>query len=103
VFRIHPAGLPEELALSGYLENLLRGTEIVAGKYIGRRVFLAAQGRTTTQAWPGFRVEYTANGGFSLEATWEPRFLPTEPSLASEQEATTARAFGAFLFWKRRF
>ena len=103
VFRIHPAALPEELAFSGYFQNLLRGTELVAGKYVTRRVFLAAQGRTTTESWPGFRLEYTARGGLSLEATWEPRFLPTEPSLAVDQEATSARAFGAFLFWRRRF
>jgi hypothetical protein len=103
VFRVHPAPLPEELAFSGYFANFLRGTELVAGKYLTRRVFLAAQGRTTTESWPGFHLEYTARGGFSLEATWEPRFLPTEPSLALDQQATSARAFGAFLFWRRRF
>jgi hypothetical protein len=44
-----------------------------------------------------------ADRGFSFEATWEPRFLPTDPSLATDQEATTARALGAFLFWRQRF
>jgi hypothetical protein len=71
--------------------------EVLAGKYLGSRVFLAAQGRTTTQAWPGLRVEYAADRGFSFHATWEPRFLPTEPSLVTNQEATAARVFGAFL------
>jgi autotransporter translocation and assembly factor TamB len=103
VFRIRPAELPEELAFSGYFQNFLRGTEVLAGKYLGSRVFLAAQGRMTTQAWPGMRVEYAADRGFSFEATWEPRFLPTEPTLVTDLEATTARVFGAFLRWRRRF
>jgi hypothetical protein len=103
VFRIHPADLPSELAFSGDFGNFLRGTEVVAGKYLTSRLFLAAEARTTTEAWPGFRIEYDAQTGFSWVLTWEPRFLPVEPSLAADQTARSARVFGTFLYWSRRF
>lgn len=103
VFRVHPADLPPELAFSGQFGNFLRGTELVMGKYLGSRLFLAAQGRPTTEAWPGFRVEYTAPNGFSWESFWEPRYLPVEPSLSVEQSARSSRVLGSFLFWRRRF
>jgi hypothetical protein len=103
MFRIHPAELPEEAAFSGYFENFLRGTEVVAGKYLGTHLFLAAQGRTTTETWPGLRVEYETERGFSWVTSWEPRFLPSEPSLEADQSASSTRAFGTFFFWSRRF
>jgi translocation and assembly module TamB len=103
VFRVHPADLPPELAFSGQFGNFLRGTELVMGKYLGSRLFLAAQGRPTTEAWPGFRVEYTAPNGFSWETFWEPRYLPVEPSLSVDQSARSSRVLGSFLFWRRRF
>ena len=103
VLRIHPADLPSELAFSGDFGNFLRGTEVIAGKYLSPRLFIAAEGRTTTEAWPGFRIEYDAPTGFSWVMTWEPRFLPVEPSLASDQNARSARVFGTFFYWSRRF
>ena len=103
VFRVHPADLPPELAFSGEFGNFLRGTELVMGKYLGSRLFLAAQGRPTTEAWPGFRVEYTAPNGFSWETFWEPRYLPMQPSLSVDRSARSSRVLGSFLFWRRRF
>jgi translocation and assembly module TamB len=103
IFRVHPAELPEELAFDGQLGNFLRGTEVVAGKYLTSRLFLAVEGRTTTEAWPGFRVEYTQEDGFSWVMTWEPTYLPVQPSLEMDQSARSTRVFGTFLFWSRRF
>jgi translocation and assembly module TamB len=103
IFRISPADLPAELAFSGQFGNFLRGTEVVAGRYFGSRLFVGAQGRTTTEAWPGLRAEYRAPGGFTWETTWEPRFLPSEPTLETDQVFRSTRALGSFLFWRRRF
>ena len=102
MFRVNPADLPAELAFSGQFGNFLRGTEIVVGKYVTPRWFVAAEGRTTTETWPGFRVEYVARGGFSWVTTWEPRYLPIAPALG-DQTARSTRAFGSFLTWTRRF
>jgi translocation and assembly module TamB len=103
MFRVNPADLPAEVAFSGQFGNFLRGTEIVVGKYVTPRWFVAAEGRTTTETWPGFRVEYIARGGFSWVTTWEPRYLPIAPALDSDQTARSTRAFGSFLTWTRRF
>src|SRR5690606_17315179 len=46
VLRVSPADdLPEEVVFGGAFENILRGTEIEAGKYFSRRLFVSAQGR----------------------------------------------------------
>jgi hypothetical protein len=103
VFRVHPADLPAELAFSGQFGNFLRGTEVVVGKYVSPRFFVAAEGRTTTETWPGFRVEYIGRGGFSWTTTWEPRYLPIQPALDSDRTARSTRSFGSFFVWTRRF
>ncbi|MEX2530975.1 MAG: translocation/assembly module TamB domain-containing protein [Gemmatimonadota bacterium] len=103
IFRVRPADLPPELAFSGQVGNFLRGTEVLLGRYVGNRLFVAAQGRTTTDAWPGLRLEYRAPGGFLAEGVWEPRYLPREPTLMTTQAAQSARVLGAFIFWSRRF
>lgn len=102
VVRIEPAELPEELAFEGYLENLLRGTQVEAGKYLSRRLFVAATGRPTTETWPGLTVEYRAPGGFRLTGSWEHRYLPSLPTFGTDAEATRTRSLGVFLFWEPR-
>jgi autotransporter translocation and assembly factor TamB len=102
VFRIRTATLPEELGFESFLTNLGRGTEVQAGKYVTPRLFFAVNARATN-AIPGLRMEYTTINGWSVESTWDLRYMPTLPSLAEDIEASRSRTFGAFVFWKRRF
>jgi len=105
VFRIHPGTLPDELNFGGYFQNVLRSTQIEAGKYVVPHLYAALEGHATA-VLPGLRLEYESRGGFSWRATWEPRYLPLKPSLTEVSGATQAqqaRVFGAFLFWIRRF
>jgi hypothetical protein len=101
VFRVRPATLPSELSFNNYFQNVLRGTEIEAGSYVTPRLFVAADGRATGD-WPGIRAEYETPTGFSWITTWQPRYLPSQPSLV-ERDATQTRVFGAFMYWTKRF
>ncbi|HEX6559629.1 MAG TPA: translocation/assembly module TamB domain-containing protein, partial [Longimicrobiales bacterium] len=56
VFRVHAGELPAEAAFQGYFQNLVRGTEVEAGKYIRPRLFLEARGRLSTA--PGVQLQY---------------------------------------------
>jgi translocation and assembly module TamB len=102
VLRIHPAPLPSEFAFERYFDNVLRGTEVEAGKYLGDRLFVAGHARLSSPV-PGVRVEYGLATGLTWEAAWEPRYLPSEPTLSADATATEARTLGTFLIWKRRF
>lgn len=102
VFRVAPAELPEELALEGYFQNLLRGTRLEVGTYVTPRLFVGASGRTTTESWPGFTAEYRTSSGLRWSSLWEPRFLPSAPRFDPDQIATQTRVLGLFLFWERR-
>lgn len=100
VFRITPADLPAEMFTGSYLD-VLRGTEIEAGRYISPRLFLAAQARAGLNR-PGIRMEYWTPQGFQWHASLQPRFLPREPTL-TEQDLRRGNVFGAFLFREWRF
>nr|MBA3970384.1 translocation/assembly module TamB domain-containing protein [Gemmatimonadota bacterium] len=101
VFRISPTDLPSELRLDG-ASNLLRGTELEAGRYLTSRWFVAGQGRAT--ALPGVRVEYRTPAGFRWMTTWEPRYQPAEPSFSTADEVVAQRrVLGTFLFWEWRY
>jgi autotransporter translocation and assembly factor TamB len=100
VFRITPADLPSEL-FTGRYTDILQGTEIEAGRYISPRLFVAAQARTGLNR-PGLRAEYWTPSGFQWRASWQPRFLPTEPTL-TDGEPRRGGVFGAFLFREWRF
>ncbi|MBV9773021.1 MAG: translocation/assembly module TamB domain-containing protein, partial [Gemmatimonadetes bacterium] len=101
VFNITPAPLPPELAVQGYL-NIFRGAQFEAGRYLGSRWFLAGQGRTAAII-PGLRLEYRTNRGFQWVTSWEPRYLPQQPSLTLSQTPNTTNVFGLFLQWQRRY
>lgn len=103
VLRISPADLPDELIFGGSWENVLRGTEIEAGKYLNRQLFVSVRGRPTPDAYPGLRLEYRTPGGLRWVNTWEPRFLPSQPTFELDAQATSKQVFGSFLFWERRF
>ena len=105
VLRISPADdLPTELVFGGAFQNILRGAEIKAGKYLTRQLFISAQGRATTETVPGLLVEFRPGEGFILRSTWEPRYLPREPTFATDEPGVDPkRTFGLFLLWQRRY
>lgn len=102
VLNISPAPLPAEIASGRFdVVTVLRGTEIEAGSYLSPRLFAATQLRPTLIT-PGARLEYRTPQGFRWTVGWEPRFLPSVPSLA-EREPQRATVFGSFLLREWRF
>lgn len=101
VFRVHAGELPAEAAFQSYFRNIVSGTEIEAGKYITPRLFLEARGRTNTT--PGLSVQYRGQLGLTWTGTWEPRYMPVEPSLATTTTAARRRTLGLLLLWQRRY
>lgn len=101
VFRVHAGELPAELAFESYLQNFLRGTEIEAGKYLRPRLFFEARGRISTV--PGFSLQYRSPRGIIWSGTWEPRYMPAEPSFESALRAARKRPLGVLMQWNRRF
>jgi translocation and assembly module TamB len=101
VFRIHPGELPPEAAFQNAYHNFFTGTEFEAGKYLSPNLFAEVRGRAST--FPGLAVQYRTRFGLNWTTTWEPRYLPVEPSFSTTQTASQVRAFGTFLLWSRRF
>jgi translocation and assembly module TamB len=100
VFRITPADVPAEIFTGSYLD-VLRGTEVEAGRYVSPRLFVAGHLRAASPL-PGVRVEYRTPQGFQWVTSWTPRFQPSEPTLG-ETEPNRRRVFGSFLFREWRF
>jgi translocation and assembly module TamB len=100
VFRVHPGELPPEATYQGSFQNFLTGTEIEAGKYLTPRFFVELRGRAST--FPGLAAQYRERSGFQWLGSWEPRYLPTEPSF-SNTLATQRRALGTLFLWTKRF
>jgi translocation and assembly module TamB len=100
VFRITPADVPAEVFTGSYLD-VLRGTEVEAGRYVSPRLFVAGQLRAASMV-PGVRVEYRTPRGFQWVTSWAPRFAPAEPTL-EDSEPNRRRVFGSFLFREWRF
>ena len=100
VFRITPASVPADI-FSGSYVNVLRGTEMEAGVYLGPRLFVAAQARPT-RSYPGIRLEYRTRRDFEWSASWSPRYVPIVPTLR-EPRAEQVGVFGSFLFKEWRF
>jgi translocation and assembly module TamB len=101
VLHIAPADLPAEL-FEGSIGDLLRGTEVEAGRYIGPRLFASVRTRFTTETRPGATVEYSTPNGFRWTGNFQPRFMPREPTLR-DVEPDRASVFGAFMFREWRF
>jgi translocation and assembly module TamB len=100
VFRVTPADLPPEL-FTGRWVDVVRGTEVEAGRYVSPRLFVGGQARLAL-ARPGMRVEYWTPQGFQWRTSWQPRFITLEPTLG-EREPRRASVFGMFLFREWRF
>lgn len=101
VLNISPADLPTEL-FTGRFADLLRGTEVEAGRYIGRRLFASVRTRFTTETRPGATLEYSTPRGYRWTTSLDPRFLPPEPTLREVDPERTS-VFGAFMFREWRF
>lgn len=99
VIRITPANASFDLFSGSYLD-VLRGTEIEAGRYVNSRLFVAAQARATT--FPGLLFEYRTRRDFEWSATWRSRYIPTMPTLR-EPEIDAVGVLGTFLFKEWRF
>ncbi len=100
VLHIQPTDTPAEI-FTGRALDVLRGTEIEAGRYLTSRLFVSGQARPTF-VHPGARMEYQTDTGYLWRATWRPRFLPALPSLAPT-EPDRASVLGMFLLREWRF
>ncbi|TVP46522.1 MAG: translocation/assembly module TamB [Gemmatimonadales bacterium] len=100
VLHIQPSDTPAEV-FTGRAADVLRGTEVEAGRYLTSRLFVSGNARPTF-VHPGARVEYLTPGGYVWRATWRPQFLPGIPTLAI-QEPDRASVLGLFLLREWRF
>jgi hypothetical protein len=105
---VTPADLYTELARSGEISGFFKGTEIEVGKYTDPNTFVALQARLSTfasdpndRAVPGIRVQRRMGKGFTLDASFTPRYIPQSPSLEPLKPRSTG-VFGTFLSreWK---
>ena len=100
VFTISPADVQTDVG------SFLRGTELEAGKYIKSHTFIALQVRPDPAALqrPGILLQhrYGGNKGYSLETSFQPRYLLKEPTL-DIQTPTTTSVFSLFLIRNWRF
>ena len=105
---VTPADLYTELARSGEISGFFKGTEIEVGKYTDPNTFVAVQARLSTfasnptdRAVPGIRVQRRLGKGFTLDASFTPRYIPQQPSLENVAPRSTG-VFGTFLAreWK---
>jgi len=100
VLHIQPADTPSEI-FTGRALDVLRGTEVQAGRYLTSRLFVSGQARPTF-VHPGARLEYQTDAGYTWRATWRPRFLPAVPTLVQE-EPDRASVLGMFFLREWRF
>jgi autotransporter translocation and assembly factor TamB len=100
VLHIQPSDTPAEV-FTGRAADVLRGTEVEAGRYLTSRLFVSGNARPTL-VHPGARVEYRTPAGYVWRATWRPQFLPAVPTLAIE-EPDRASVLGFFLLREWRF
>lgn len=100
VFNITPADVQTDVG------SFLRATEVEFGKYIKSHTFISFQARPDPAALkrPGLLMQHYFGGlrGYRLEATFAPRFLLKEPSLAQQTPVTTS-VLGLFLIREWRF
>ena len=105
---VTPADLYTELARGGELSGFFKGTELEVGKYTDANTFVAVQARLSTfasnpddRAVPGIRVHRRLGKGFTLDASFAPRYVPQPSSLEQLTPKSTA-VFGTFLAreWK---
>lgn len=105
VVNITPADLTIEASnpFSG-LDALVRGTQFEIGKYFNRNTFVSLNvrpsvfsGQGENRSIPGVRVQHRFGSGFSLDTSFEGRFLIQAPTLEDAQRTTSSGVFGLFL------
>ncbi|MEO8193882.1 MAG: translocation/assembly module TamB domain-containing protein [Gemmatimonadales bacterium] len=100
VFNIAPADVQNDVG------TFLRGTEIEFGKYYKSHTFYAFQVRPDPAALrrPGLLLQHRFGGlrGYSLETSFQPRYLLRDPTL-DLQTPTTTSVFSLFLIRNWRF
>ena len=101
VLNISPADVSPDVG------NFLRGTQIEFGKYIQTRTFLGLQFRLDPSSLvrPGFQLQHILDRqrGYSLNMSFEPRYLVQQPTLSSDLTPQTTSAFGLFLVRQWRY
>jgi translocation and assembly module TamB len=100
VFRITPADLPPDMFTGRYVD-MLRATEVEAGRYFSSSLFVAGQ-LNTSLARPGVRVEYSTPLGVQWITSWKSQWLPVEPTL-TERDPRRGGVLGSFLSREWRF
>lgn len=87
--------------------SFLRATQIEFGKYVQANTFLQIQVRPDPASLqrPGFDITHRFNTrtGYSIDASFEPRYLLKQPTLAPDQTPQTTSAFGLFLVREWRY
>lgn len=105
VVNITPADLTIEASnpFSG-LDALVRGTQVELGKYLNRNTFVSFMvrpsvfsGRSENRSIPGIRLQHRFGSGFSLDTSFEGRYVVQSPTLESNVRATSSGVFGLFL------
>jgi translocation and assembly module TamB len=105
---VTPADLYTELAGNGEIAAFFKGTEIEVGKYTDANTFVGIQARLSAfaskpgdRAVPGIRMQRRLGKGFTVDASFTPRYVPLSPSL-EQQTPTSTGIFGTFLAreWK---
>ena len=88
VFNIAPADVETDVG------NFLRGTQIEYGKYIKSHTFISITARPDPSAArrPGVLLQHRFGGlkGYSLETSFQPRYLLREPTLDLQAPTTTS-------------
>jgi hypothetical protein len=105
---VTPADLYTEIAQSGEISGFFKGTEVEVGKYTDPNTFVAVQARLSMfasnpndRAVPGVRLQRRIRKGFTLDASFAPRYIPQAPTLERVTPRSTG-VFGTFLAkeWK---
>jgi translocation and assembly module TamB len=101
VFDITPADVSSDVG------NFLRATQIEFGKYIRSRTFVGVQIRPDPAALqrPGLQLQQVLDPkrGYSVTASFQPRYLLQQPSLSSDLTPQTTSVFGLFLMRQWRY
>jgi translocation and assembly module TamB len=112
VLNITPGDFP---AFQGSgIQQLLRGTEIEAGRYLSPSTFVSVvttpgvfscgggSRQNSSCAVPGATLQYRTNKGYRFETSLTPRYILDPPTLAGQTAAGTSQ-FGAFIIREWRF
>jgi translocation and assembly module TamB len=87
--------------------GFLKGTQVEFGKYVQARTFLGLQFRLDPASLirPGLSLNtrLSEKKGYQINATFEPRYLPEQPTLSEDQTVSTTSVFGLFFVREWRY